>query len=135
MWQRLGVSMTARCQALADERTSSQIPLLELAIDGVLADGVLTPEEASFVRDQALRLGIAEELFNKILRERCQALGVAIPEAQSPPTIPPYVSMGVSTNSLRVPMRTLHLAHRTAGTGWWDDEFTRLLSFTGRKTA
>jgi SAM-dependent methyltransferase len=120
--------LPAYLDTVADEKTDSQLPLLELAIDGVLADGVLTPEEAAFVRDQAMRLGIAEEVFNKVLRDRCRALGVAIPEPQGPPTVPPYMSMGVSTSTMRVPMRTLHMAHRTAGTGWWDDEFTRLLA-------
>jgi SAM-dependent methyltransferase len=115
-------------EGLAEERSSSQLPLLELAIDGVLADGVLTPEEAAFVRDQALKLGIAEETFLRVLRERCQVLGVAIPEPQGVPTIPPHLPLGGSTGSFRVPMRTLHMAHRTAGAGWWDDEFSRLLA-------
>src|SRR5689334_11813230 len=33
------------------EQATTQLPLLELAIDGVLADGVLTAEEESFVRE------------------------------------------------------------------------------------
>ncbi|MCB9700085.1 MAG: hypothetical protein H6738_25075, partial [Alphaproteobacteria bacterium] len=36
--------------AVTGERVASQVPLLELAIDGVLADGVLTPDEEAFVR-------------------------------------------------------------------------------------
>ncbi|MEZ4236634.1 MAG: class I SAM-dependent methyltransferase [Myxococcota bacterium] len=117
----------AYLEALAAERASSQVPLLELVIDGVLADGVITPEEAAFVRDQAMRLGIAENLYERILRERCEARGVPLPEGPYAPTLPPHLVLEATTGNFRLPLRTLSVAHRATGTGWWDDAFTRLL--------
>lgn len=114
--------------ALYEQQTSSRLPLLELAIDGVLADGVLTPEEAVFVRDQAVKLGIAEELFMRMLREKCSARGISLPEPDAPATTPVYSGLGMTTGSFRIPLRTLHMSHRAAGTGWWDEAFSRLLA-------
>jgi SAM-dependent methyltransferase len=44
-----------------------------------------------------------------------------------PSSLPPHATVGVNTGNFRVPLRTLQSAHRAAGTGWWDDAFTRLL--------
>jgi SAM-dependent methyltransferase len=118
----------AYLEAVVDLHGTSQLPLLVLAIDGVLADGVLTAAEATFVRDQALRLGIAGELFDRVLRERCEARGVEVPESPGPaPVLPAHALIDHSTGMFRVPLRTLQMAHRAAGAGWWDDTFTRLL--------
>jgi SAM-dependent methyltransferase len=115
-------------EAITAARASSQLPLLELVIDGVLADGVVTPEEAAFVRDQAMRLGIAPELYERVLLERCEARGVPLPEASAAAsTLPPHLVLEATTSNFRLPLRTLAVAHRAAGTGWWDDAFTRLL--------
>lgn len=119
----------AYLDALDADRASTRLPMLEIAIDGVLADGVLTPEEASFVRDQAMKLGISAQQFEAVLRDRCEAKGVAMPLAGPPPTLPPHATVDASTTgTFRVPMRTLQMAHRAAGVGWWDDAFTRMLS-------
>jgi SAM-dependent methyltransferase len=118
----------AYLEAVVDLHGTSQLPLLVLAIDGVLVDGVLTAAEVTFVRDQALRLGIAGELFDRVLRERCEARGVEIPESPGPaPVLPAHALIDHSTGMFRVPLRTLQMAHRAAGAGWWDDSFTRLL--------
>lgn len=118
----------AYLEGLAAEQSSTQLPLLELAIDGVLADGVLTTDEAIFVRDQALKLGIAIEVYERILRERCEARGVQYPDNPGrPASLPPHAVISLNSGSFRVPLRTLQSAHRAAGTGWWDDAFSRLL--------
>lgn len=112
---------------VASSQATTHMPLLELAIDGVLADGVITDEEEAFVREQAMRLGIAVELYEQVLRERCALRGVTVPRGASVPPPPPVVAtVGPSTGEFRVPTN-LQAAHRTAGTGWWDDTFTRLL--------
>lgn len=120
--------LPAYLDGVAAEQTTTQLPLLELAIDGVLADGVLTAEEAVFVRDQAMKLGIAYEVFERVLRDRCEARGVQYPDNPGKPaSLPPHAIMGVNTTNFRFPRRTLQSAHRAAGTGWWDDAFTRHL--------
>ncbi|MEQ1505477.1 MAG: methyltransferase domain-containing protein, partial [Myxococcota bacterium] len=117
----------AYLDALATVQQSTQMPLLELAIDGVLADGVLTDEEAVFVRDQAMKLGIAVDQYERVLRERCEARGVPMPVMSRSTTPGPASTGGPTTGTFRVPLRTLQVAHRAAGAGWWDDAFTRLL--------
>lgn len=118
----------AYLSAVEDLHGTSQLPLLVLAIDGVLADGVLTAAEAAFVREQALRLGISLDLFERVLKERCAARGVELPEEpKAPVTLPPHALIDQNTGMFRVPLRNLQMAHRAAGAGWWDDSFTRLL--------
>lgn len=118
----------AYLEAVVDLHGTSQLPLLVLAIDGVLADGVLTAAEADFVRDQALRLGISAELFDRVLRERCASKGVSLPEVPGAPAVPPpHAMIDHTTGMFRVPLRSMQMAHRAAGSGWWDDAFTRLL--------
>lgn len=112
--------------AVTGERVASQVPLLELAIDGVLADGVLTPDEEAFVRDQANKLGISDEVYEKVLAERCAVRGVTVPEARSGRAGAAVATMGPTTGTFRVE-RSLGASHRTAGTGWWDESFTRML--------
>ena len=113
-------------EATAAAAAESQLPLLELVIDGVLADGVVTPNEVAFVREQAARLGIASELFERMLRERCEARGIPLPDPPPVP-VPAKATVGPTTGNFRLPMRTLQVAHRAAGTGWWDDDFTAAL--------
>lgn len=112
--------------AVATEKSASHLPLLELAIDGVLADGVLTPEEEAFVRDQAAKLGIADEVYERVLAERSALKGTAVPKRQAAQPAPAVATMGPTTGTFRIE-RNLNAAHRTAGSGWWDDAFTRLL--------
>jgi SAM-dependent methyltransferase len=113
-------------RALRAEEVESQLPLLQLAIDSVLADGILTREEEQFVREQAANLGIATELYERILIERCEAAGIDIPTLapEAPPA--PFSTIGPSTGEFKMP-KAVQRAHRMAGSGWWDDRLTDLL--------
>jgi SAM-dependent methyltransferase len=109
-WRKIDVVLEdpgAYLRALEEREASERLPLLQLAIDGVLADGVLTTEEEAFVREQALQMGIEVGLYERLLHERCAALGVALPTVREP--TPP--------EARAIP----------EGTGWWDRAFTRVL--------
>jgi SAM-dependent methyltransferase len=124
-WRKIDVVLAdpeAYLQALGEREASARLPLLKLAIDGVLADGVLTSEEEAFVREQALALGIEVGQYERLLKERCAALGVALPEVRDPTPAPPVFATvepdtGAAPRARPVP----------EGTGWWDDAFTRTL--------
>jgi SAM-dependent methyltransferase len=95
--------------ALAQARETEHIPTLELMIDGVLADGVLTSSEESFLREAALQLGISEKRYQAVLASRAASRGVTLPRAR-PRSAPPESR-----------------ARPPAAQGWWDASFTRLL--------
>ena len=57
------VADPAYLKAARKQQEASTLPMLEMAIDSVLADGVLTSEEEEFVRRNALELGIPVERY------------------------------------------------------------------------
>lgn len=97
-FQRLLGDAASYRRALAEAVEGAKLPMLELAIDGVLADGQLTPQEEAFVRDSALRLGISEATFQRVLAERLATAGA--------------VRAGVQA---------------ATGSAWWDAAFSAAL--------
>lgn len=89
---------------LAARAEDASLPSLRLAIDGILADGIVSEAEERFVRELSQNLGISEDRCMRELSERATAVGAAIPSEQSPD----------------------HEDHARA-MGWWDAHFTRLL--------
>ncbi|MFK7928260.1 MAG: class I SAM-dependent methyltransferase [Myxococcota bacterium] len=80
------------------------LPSLTLAIDGILADGIVSAAEERFAGELARNLGISEETFWSVLRDRADAAGVTLPSLQGE-------NQGAQARAL----------------GWWDARFTRLL--------
>lgn len=80
------------------------LPSLILAIDGILADGIVSEAEERFARELALNLGISEDTFWRVLTERAAAVGAAVPSLQGD-----------------------HQGAQARALGWWDARFTRLL--------
>jgi SAM-dependent methyltransferase len=80
------------------------LPSLRLAIDGILADGIVSDAEERFVRELAANLGIPDDVVDRELADRAKAVGARIPSQQS----------DESTQHARA-------------LGWWDPRFTRLL--------
>ncbi len=80
------------------------LPSLHLAIDGILADGIVSEAEERYARELAANLGISEETFSRVLHERAAAVGAQVPSQQD----------------------AEQAAHARA-LGWWDARFTRLL--------
>lgn len=95
-------------EALVRAREAERIPTLELMIDGVLADGVISTTEEAFIREAAGQLGIGEARYKEVLRARAAARGVALPHART---------LGGEPRLPQAP----------PAQGWWDAAFTRLL--------
>jgi SAM-dependent methyltransferase len=105
--------------AVSNQQALAQVPMLEMVIDGVLVDGTLTPIEEAFVRDSAMQLGIDAEVYQRVLIERADAAGVALPR---PGSLPPPIT-GITENTIDVP----RMAPGTGGAGWWNDDFSSFL--------
>jgi SAM-dependent methyltransferase len=98
-FQRLLSMPNAYRDQVARAAEAGKLPLLELVIDGVLADGQLTAAEEVFVRDSAGRMGISDETFQRVLAARTAMHGV---------------------------VRSTEI-QGAAGYAWWDATFTRVL--------
>lgn len=89
---------------LAAKAEDESLPSLHLAIDGILADGIVSEAEERFVLDLAENLGISKDRCMRELAERAKAIGAAVP-------------------SMLDPGREDH----ARAMSWWDAHFTRLL--------
>jgi SAM-dependent methyltransferase len=121
---------TAHLEHQAKARAAEKLPMLEMAIDSVLADGVLTPQEENFIRDSAEAIGIDEGTFERVLAERLERTGAhrapsvnAGPNASVPPPPPKF-----DTSELRTAApKQARQARPKASNGWWTRSFTDLL--------
>lgn len=113
---------------MASMRAAEKLPMLEMAIDSVLADGVLTPQEENFIRESAETIGIDEDTFRRVLEERLSrssavragaVSGVAIP--------PPPPSFGKSLATSVPVVAPAAQKRRKTSEGWWTQDFTELL--------
>ncbi len=95
---------------------ADKLPLLELAIDSVLADGVVTANEESFVRERALALGISKETYERVLNERAEARGISLADDAAL-----SAGDGSSTGVFANPSLL------GASASWWSPLFTRSL--------
>jgi len=111
---------------VAEARAMSQLPLLEMAIDSVLADGILDPKEEIFIRENAQMLGISDALLERTLRERAKAAGVELPNL-SFRSLPPAPNLtlptGTTTAEIVLPRSDAGFATQS----WWDGHFTDAL--------
>ncbi len=107
-------------EKMAEKKAAAHLPMLEMVIDGVLADGDLTVEEEAFVRENAINLGISIDLYQKILRQRAEAAGVMLP--QDLPS-PPSLKGLTPTSTIKIPK----VAAGSGGLGWWNEAFGQLL--------
>jgi SAM-dependent methyltransferase len=113
----------AHLDAMRRERERERIPMLELALEGVMADGRISVEEEAFLREACFQLGIREERYEEVLHQRVAERGVIL-------------EVGLHRHGPEVDGDTLHVspeAETTArlrgaeGYGWWDATFTRML--------
>lgn len=89
---------------LVAKAEQESLPSLHLAIDGILADGIVSEAEERYARELAANLGISEETFQRVLQERATAVGAPVPSLQGD-----------------------HQSQHARALGWWDARFTRLL--------
>lgn len=112
--------------AVEDEK----LPMLTLALDSVLADGVFSDEEEAFVRDIALELGVSEARYEALVRDRCAARKVGLPSRfrstmPAAPSLPSGLRTAPVTRSTEP--RPPPMPAREQAAGWWDRAFTNTL--------
>ena len=115
------------------QRSAEKLPMLEMAIDSVLADGVFTPQEEAFIRESAENIGIDSETVDAILEERMAKTGarrassVGVGMASIPPPPPSFGKKTLGT----LPEEATHpppkKKRRKTSDGWWTPAFTDLL--------
>lgn len=120
----------AHVEASRRAREDERIPMLELALQGILADGVVTREEEAFLRRAALELGISEDRYEEVLGARLREaevdLSFEMPAPKpEPPTEPALPIAGDPDTSPEA--ETTARLRGAEGHGWWDAAFTRLL--------
>ncbi len=74
--------------ALDRQQARARLPLLDMGVDGVLADGTVTEEELAFLHDTARRLGLDPHLALGRLRLRAEARGVSLAPPVPPRPLP-----------------------------------------------
>lgn len=116
----------AHLEAQGHEREEAMLPMLTVALDGVLSDGVLSPEEEAFLRKLAVDMGIRESTYEQILEERARSKGVTVEALRAPSDL---LLHGDSTlDALTLDSNDATTRFRAAdGHAWWDAAFTRLL--------
>jgi hypothetical protein len=95
----------AYAAAVQADHAKGQLPLLDMGVDGVLADGTVTEEELTFLSATAIRLGVDPSVAFGRLRQRAQFRGVSL----TPPGPPPR------RTALEGP------SHPLLPPGWWGD--------------
>lgn len=88
---------------LVRKAEDASLPSLHLAIDGILADGIVSEAEERYARELSQNLGISDETFQRVMNERAAAVGAVLPSLQGDEQ------------------------SQTRALGWWDARFTRLL--------
>ena len=78
---------SAYLRTVEHRRAEAQLPLLDIGVDGVLADGTVTAGELAFLRATARRLGVDPALVLGRLEQRAEAQGVRLHDAV--PALPP----------------------------------------------
>ena len=92
------------------QEETARLPMLEMAVDGILSDGRVTDEELAYVERAALSLGISSATFRRVLEERALQAGVTLEVSAEPE---PEASVGEIRGAPGLP--------------WWDAALTRTL--------
>ena len=98
------------------DREDEKVPMLQLALESVMADGVISAQEEAFLRRTSLELGISEGRYEQELRARVSERGVVL-ELTDP----------LSPRSVSPEAQRARRFRGADGHGWWDAGFTRRL--------
>lgn len=106
-----------------------RLPMLGLAIEGVMADGRVSFAEEQFLRTSALSLGISLETYERVLAEEAAKRNAFIETAESKnATLQNAVSIEArAPGSVDTNEQGESQVRGAEGHGWWDAAFTRLL--------
>ena len=108
------------------EQESVHLPALEMAIEGVLADGVITPKEAAYVRDMGANLGISGETVERLFTAKARESGVSVPDDTESSVDPD--SDDPETTLTDIPAVRPRRKRKAAPThAWWDATFSSML--------
>jgi len=121
--ERVAAHASDHLMSMLLAREQERIPMLELALGGVMADGQITAAEVTFLRQACVGLEIRQERFEEVLALRVAEHDVVL-EGTGEPTGPI-----VQGDTLLVsPEADATARLRGArGYGWWDATFTRML--------
>ena len=109
--ERVAQQPQAHLAAMREAREEEHVPMLLLALEGVLADGRVTAREQAFLRQASLDLGISQAKYEAVLAEEVARRQIVIEVADASDPDGPW-----------------HQRLKGAdGHGWWDAPFTRLL--------
>lgn len=115
----------AHLEAMRQVREDEVMPMLVIALDGVLADGMLTAEEERFVRKLAVDFGVSVARYEEKLKERAAFHNATIQLQEGGPGILQHANdtLDVSVDSAA----NQTIIRGVESHGWWDASFTRLL--------
>ena len=121
--ERVVAHPRAHLEAMRREKEDERIPMLELALEGVMADGRVSAEEEAFLREASFQLGISEERYEEVLHQRVAERGVVLEIARG------RHGPEVAGDTLQVSpeAETTARLRGAEGHGWWDATFTRML--------
>ena len=79
----------AHTKDMAGRRESTQLPILEMTIRGVLAGGALSSEQESYLRNNARDLGVSDDVFSALLvRLQQEMIHGGTKRGNTPPVVP-----------------------------------------------
>ena len=117
--ERVLAEPSAHLKAMRQMREEERMPMLRLALEGVMADGRVSAQEQAFLRDACVRLGISHERYLAELHQAVTSHGVVLEREVLPePSGGQFDSPEAATAA--------RLRGADSAT-WWDASFTRLL--------
>jgi len=102
------------------ERVAEKLPLLEMVIDGILADGKVTEEEEAFLVQSGAAIGLSAEKVDELLERRAEEVGVQRTGHLS-------LAGALTFDGTETRQDADREVQGAEGYGWWDASFTRLL--------
>ncbi len=120
--------------SVAHDQEQESLPILRMAIDGMLVDGHVSEREEAYVREMAANLGISEATAERLLQERSaavQATRTGPTARRTAGTTNTLTGMAPPTAKTELdetgPVAVAKKRPSGPGTGWWDSGFTSLL--------
>lgn len=88
---------------MAGRRESTQLPILEMTIRGVLAGGPLSAEQESYLRNNARDLGVSDDVFSALLVRLQGEMSQGARRPSNPPVVPRNLAESASRVSHSAP--------------------------------
>lgn len=125
-FERVLEEPAAHLESMRKLRETEVLPMLVIALDGVLSDGLLTAEEEGFVRKLAVDFGVSIERYEQVLKERAAVHGATLQISGSGSNLLDHAEDSLDAPGSSAPGATTQI-RGAEGHAWWDAPFTRLL--------